>query len=162
MKQMRVLSILVENNAGTLTRVAGLFARRGYNIDTLTVSETKDPSFSRITLTASLNDLELNQLVSQTAKLEEVISIEELFETNSVMREILLVKVSVSDDCRSKLIEITDVYKGVVVDLSPDSMIIELTGKPQKIDAFIRVIDNYNIVNICRTGVTALQRGKGD
>lgn len=159
MKVLRVLSILVENNAGTLTRVAGLFARRGYNIDTLTVSATKDKQFSRITLTAELNDLELAQLISQTAKLQEVITIEELYETNSVLREILLVKINSSHNERSKLIEIANVYKGDIVDLSPDSIIIEVTGKPQKIDAFIKVIDNFNIVNFCRTGITAVQRG---
>ncbi|NLM19374.1 MAG: acetolactate synthase small subunit [Clostridiaceae bacterium] len=158
MKKMRVLSILVKNNAGTLTRVAGLFARRGYNIDTLTVSATKDHRFSKITLTAELDDIMLGQLMSQTAKLQEVVSIEELFDHNSVLREILLVKVAVTHECRSKLIEIATVYKGVVVDLSRESMIIELTGKPQKIDAFISVIDNFDIINFCRTGVTAVQR----
>lgn len=89
MKRMRVLSILVKNNAGTLTRVAGLFARRGYNIDTLTVSATKDHRYSKITLTAELDDFETSQLMSQTAKLQEVVSIEELYENNSVLREIL-------------------------------------------------------------------------
>lgn len=158
MKRMRVLSILVKNNAGTLTRVAGLFARRGYNIDTLTVSATKDHRYSKITLTAELDDFETSQLMSQTAKLQEVVSIEELYENNSVLREILLIKVAVTHECRSKLIEVANVYKGVVVDLSPDSMIIELTGRPQKIDAFIKVIDNFDIINFCRTGVTAVQR----
>lgn len=158
MKKMRVLSLLVENNAGILTRIAGLFARRGYNIDTLTVSATKDTKYSRITLTAFLDRQELTQLMSQTAKLQEVIEIQELQEKDTVLREILLVKIEVSHECRSKLIEIANVYKGFVVDLSLNSMIIELTGKPQKIDAFIEAIDDFNIVNFCRTGVTAIQR----
>lgn len=155
---MRIISILVENNAGTLTRVTALFARRGYNIDSLTVSATKDPQFSRITLTAELDDYEMQQLIANTAKLQEVKKIQELTNSDSVLREILLIKLAVNQENRSKIIEIAEVYGGGVVDLSPESIVVELTGKPEKINAFIDVLGDYSVINFCRTGVTGMLR----
>jgi len=155
---MRVISILVENNAGTLARIASLFARRGYNIDSLTVSATKDAKISRLTVTAQLNDLEVEQLIAQTEKLQEVQEIEELFASSSVLREIMLIKIKVDNGNRSQIMEIASVYGGVVVDLSPESMILELTGKPAKIDAFIKMLQDFTVVDFCRTGVTGMAR----
>lgn len=155
---MRVISILVENNAGTLARIASLFARRGYNIDSLTVSATKDAKISRLTVTAQLNDLEVEQLIAQTEKLQEVKEIEELFASSSVLREIMLIKIKVDNGNRSQIMEIASVYGGVVVDLSPESMILELTGKPAKIDAFIKMLQDFTVVDFCRTGVTGMAR----
>lgn len=155
---MRVISILVENNAGTLARIASLFARRGYNIDSLTVSATKDAEISRLTVTAQLNDLEVEQLIAQTEKLQEVKEIEELFASSSVLREIMLIKIKVDNGNRSQIMEIASVYGGVVVDLSPESMILELTGKPAKIDAFIKMLQDFTVVDFCRTGVTGMAR----
>ncbi|NLJ95230.1 MAG: acetolactate synthase small subunit [Clostridiaceae bacterium] len=156
--KMRVISILVENNAGTLARIASLFARRGYNIDSLTVSATKDAKISRLTVTAQLNDLEVEQLIAQTEKLQEVQEIEELFASSSVLREIMLIKIKVDNGNRSQIMEIASVYGGVVVDLSPESMILELTGKPAKIDAFIKMLQDFTVVDFCRTGVTGMAR----
>ncbi|NLZ71029.1 MAG: acetolactate synthase small subunit [Clostridiaceae bacterium] len=155
---MRIISILVENNAGSLARISSLFSRRGYNIDSLTVSSTEDEHYSTITLTADLEELELQQLMAQTAKLQEVIKIQELHENSSVLRELLLIKLAVNSENRSQIMEVATVYNGVVVDLSSESLIIELTGKPGKIDAFIKVLSAFNIINYCRTGVTGMIR----
>ncbi|SHH22146.1 acetolactate synthase, small subunit [Anaerosphaera aminiphila DSM 21120] len=159
MASFEVISILVENNAGILARISSLFARRGFNIETLTVSATDDPDFSRITLTVIVEKNELHQIVSQTDKLEEVRDIEVLDQRECVFREIVLVKVKTDETNRAEIAEIAKIYKASVVDLSPSSMIIELTGKPVKINAFLKVLEeDYEIVEICRTGVTGMKR----
>lgn len=159
MANFEVISILVENNAGILARISSLFARRGFNIETLTVSATIDPKFSRITLTVIVDEIGLHQITSQTEKLEEVRNIEVLKQEEGVFREITLVKVKANKESRGRIAEIARIYKASVVDLSPSSMILELTGKPIKIDAFLDVLDaDYDIIEICRTGVTGMKR----
>ncbi len=155
----RIISILVKNHSGVLARVSLLFCQRGFNIDSLTVSATNDPDISRITITTTGNDASMKQVISQTEKLTESTAVFELDKSNSVMRELLLVKVEAAESERAKIREISEIYKAKIVDLSPDSMILELTGKPEKIDGMISMLGNYNIIEMCRTGITALSRG---
>ena len=157
-QKMEVLSIVVQNNYGVLARISSLFGRRGYNIDTLTVSNTDDPDISRITLTVQGFENEINQIILQTSKLEEVIKVDVLEQNKSVMREIVLAKIKTNADNRSKMVEVATIYKGSIIDLSPTSMIVEVTGKPTKINAFIKVLEDFEILEICRTGITAMSR----
>lgn len=155
----QVVSMLVDNNSGVLARVASLFARKGFNIDSLTVSATNNEKVSRITITTHGDTQTLHQVMSQTAKLIEVQTVVALEEEASIQRELLLVKIAANETMRSVIREAADIYKASVVDLSVDSMVVELTGKPSKIDGFLAVIQQYDILEMCRTGVTALQRG---
>ena len=157
-QKLEVLSIVVQNNYGVLARISSLFGRRGYNIDTLTVSNTDDPDISRITLTVQGFENEINQIILQTSKLEEVIKVDVLEQNKSVMREIVLAKIKTNADNRSKMVEVATIYKGSIIDLSPTSMIVEVTGKPTKINAFIKVLEDFEILEICRTGITAMSR----
>lgn len=154
-----VISLLVDNQNGVLARVASLFCRRGFNIDSLTVSATNDPKISRITVTLNGDEQALRQLVLQTERLEVTRQIFELDLDKSLQRELLLLKVACTSQNRAELREIASVYKAKIIDLSPDSMVFELTGKPDKIDAFLTMFDGYEILELCRTGVTALERG---
>ena len=157
--ERRVISILVDNQSGVLARVSSLFCRRGFNIDSLTVSATNDPKISRITVTLNGDEQALSQLVLQTERLEVTRQIFELDLDKSLQRELLLLKVACTSQNRAELREIASVYKAKIIDLSPDSMVFELTGKPDKIDAFLTMFDGYEILELCRTGVTALERG---
>jgi acetolactate synthase-1/3 small subunit len=161
MKKM-VLSILVDNTAGVLSRVAGMFSRRGYNIDSLTVGETQDPAFSRMTVAVTGDDLILEQIQKQLGKLEDVIDIKRLEAGQSVCRELVLVKVEADQVQRQAIIAIADVFSAKIVDVSADSLMIELTGNQEKIDAFIKLLDGYVITQLVRTGTTGLRRGAYD
>lgn len=154
-----VLSLLVDNQSGTLTRIASLFARRGYNIESLTVSAVKDSKYSKITITTVIEDkYELKQIINQCAKLEIVRDIEIINIEESVQREICLVKIRCKSEKAIEVVNIANIYKANIVDLSKDSLIVEITGKPAKVDAFLRVIDSYEIIDFCRTGITAMKR----
>ena len=157
--QRRVISLLVDNSNGVLARVASLFCRRGFNIDSLTVSATNDPSISRITVTLRGSEQALSQLILQTERLEVTRQVFELDPEKSLQRELLLLKVACDNHSRAELREISSIYKAKIIDLSPDSMVFELTGKPDKIDAFLTMFNGYEILELCRTGVTALERG---
>lgn len=154
-----VLALLVENNTGVLVRVATLFGRRGYNIDSLTVSETNDPGISRITITTRGDENIINQIVQQTQKLVEVRAVRIEDVSNAIQRELLLVKLCTTEHQRSQIKEICEIYEAKIVDLTKSSLIIELTGKPGKIDAFLDVLAPYDIIEQCRTGVTTIGRG---
>ena len=154
----RVISLLVDNQNGVLARVSSLFCRRGFNIDSLTVSATNDPAVSRITVATHGKDQEIEQLILQTERLEVARQVFELNADNSLQRELLLLKVACSTANRAELREIAAVYKSKIIDLSPDSMVFELTGKPEKIDAFLKMFDGYEILELCRTGATAPER----
>ena len=158
-KKRQVVSMLVDNHAGVLARVASLFARKGFNIDSLTVSATDEEDLSRITITTEGDRDTLDQILSQSAKLHEVRRVVALNPDTSIQRELLLVKIKTDEAMRSVVREVADVYKASVVDLSVNSMVVELTGKPGKIDGFLSVIEQYEILEMCRTGVTALERG---
>lgn len=153
-----VFSILVENSAGVLSRVAGLFSRRGYNIDSLTVGETTDSKISRITVAATGDDDALEQIEKQLSKLIDVIRIIEL-PAESVCRELILVKVECDADSRQEIISISNIYRANIVDVSANSLIIELTGAKSKVDAFIELLSGFKITELARTGITGLARG---
>ncbi len=157
-KKTEVLSILVADNYGVLTRISNLVTRRGYNIDTLTVSTTDNPKISRITMTVKGNHHEIEHIIAQTIKLEEVLNAEILEPSKSVLREITLIKVKADANTRGHIKEAADIYSACVVDLSPKSMIVELTGRPSKIDAFIKIMEEFGVIEMCRTSATAMQR----
>jgi len=161
MKRM-VLSILVDNTAGVLSRVAGLFSRRGYNIDSLTVGETQDPEISRMTILAHGDDQILEQIKKQLLKLEDVFEIKELVSGESVTRELILIKVNATEKDRQVIISIADIFRAKIVDVALESLMIELTGNQEKIDAFIKLLGQYTIKELVRTGITGLARGAGD
>lgn len=158
MKKM-VLSLLVDNTSGVLSRVAGLFSRRGYNIDSLSVGVTENPNYSRMTVAVSGDDRILSQIKKQLLKLEDVISITELKDGESVCRELLLVKIKASLEERQQIISLTDVFRAKVVDVATDSVMIEITGNVNKIEAFISLLDGFEIEEMVRTGLTGLIRG---
>lgn len=157
--QRRVISLLVDNQSGVLARVSNLFCRRGFNIDSLTVSATNDPAVSRITVTITSDEKALSQLILQTERLEVTRQVFVLDHENSLERELLLLKLAADVHNRSELREIASIYKAKIIDLSPDSMVLELTGRPEKVDAFLKILADYKILEQCRTGVTALERG---
>ena len=158
-EQRQVVSLLVDNQTGVLARVSSLFCRRGFNIESLTVSATNDPTVSRITVTVYGDERRLDQLLLQTERLEVTRQVFVLDEKKALQRELLLLKVAATVANRAELREIASIYKAKIIDLSPDSMVFELTGKPQKIDAFLLMFEGYTILEQCRTGVTALERG---
>ena len=157
--QRRVISLLVDNQSGVLARVSNLFCRRGFNIDSLTVSATNAPTVSRITVSVSGTEKELQQLILQTERLEVTRQVFVLNESTALERELLLLKVVANVTNRAELREIAGIYKAKIIDLSPDSMVFELTGRPEKVDAFLKLMADYQILEQCRTGVTALERG---
>ena len=158
----RVLSLLVDNTSGVLSRVAGLFSRRGYNIDSLTVGETADPRYSRMTVVARGDEQILDQIVKQLAKLIDVVDIKVLEEDSSVNRELVLVKVRADAADRQSIIAIANVFRGNIIDVGKDSLIIELTGQQSKLDAFVELLRGYEILELARTGITGLSRGAED
>ena len=157
-----VFSILVENSAGVLSRVAGLFSRRGYNIDSLTVGETTDPKVSRMTVTVTGDDDVLEQIEKQLSKLIDVKEVVELPAEASVCRELVLVKVECDTTRRQEIIAISDIFRANIVDVSPESVIIELTGAQSKLNAFIELLNGFKITELARTGITGLARGSAD
>ncbi|MEI3172531.1 MAG: acetolactate synthase small subunit [Lachnospiraceae bacterium] len=158
----RVLSLLVDNTSGVLSRVAGLFSRRGYNIDSLTVGETADPRYSRMTVVARGDEQILDQIVKQLAKLIDVVDIKVLEEESSVNRELVLVKVRADAADRQSIIAIANVFRGNIIDVGKDSLIIELTGQQSKLEAFVELLRGYEILELARTGITGLSRGAED
>lgn len=158
----RVLSILVDNTSGVLSRVSGLFSRRGYSIDSLTVGETENPAFSRMTVVVQGDDQVLDQIEKQVAKLEDVRSVKVLKHGHRVCRELILVTVSVAPEERPSVVAIADIFRAKVVDVSMDTMTIELTGNQNKLNAFIKLLDGYEIKELVRTGIAGLSRGAED
>ncbi len=157
-----VISLLVENNPGVVSRVSGLFSRRGYNIDSFAAGITADPRFTRITITTSGEEQILEQIEKQLAKLEDVIDIKILKTGTSVTRELIMVKIRAKDTERQPIMNVTEIFHGKVVDVTKDSMIIELTGHQDKLDAFLDLLQGYEILELARTGVTGLTRGSSD
>ena len=153
------LSVLVENDPGVLSRVVGLFSRRGFNIYSLSVGTTTDDSVSRITIEVMGDLLTVEQVSKQLSKLMEVIKIKTLAENEMVKRGLILCKVRVSPKTRSEVIEIANIFRAKIIDISSNTMTVELTGNDAKIDAFLEMIGNYGIEEIARTGMTALERG---
>lgn len=157
--QKKVFQLLVDNTAGVLSRISGLFSRRGYNIESITAGVTADERFSRITIVASGDDEILDQIEKQVAKLVDVRDIKELKPENSVYRELCLIKVKADPAQRQGVIAIAGVFRANVVDVSNDSLTVELTGAQDKIKAFIDLLDGYEILELARTGIAGLGRG---
>jgi acetolactate synthase-1/3 small subunit len=154
------LSVLVENKPGVLARIAGLFARRGYNIESLAVGPTERPDISRITLQVAVSTPQiLEQIVKQLNKLVEVLKILELTEQDAVQRELVLIKVKADPATRSQIIEIVQLFRGKTVDVHRDSMTIEATGSPDKLDALLEMLAPYGIRELVQSGLVALGRG---
>ena len=154
-----VLSLLVEDKPGLLTRVAGLFSRRGFNINSLAVGPTEIDGLSRITVVVDVDELPLEQVTKQLNKLVNVIKIVELDPTQSVQREHLLIKVRVDNTTRSQILEAVNLFRARVVDVSPDALVIEVTGDSGKVQALLRVLEPYGIREIAQSGLLAIGRG---
>ena len=157
-----VLSLLVDNTAGVLSRVAGLFSRRGYNIESLTVGVTADPKYSRMTVVSYGVQLVLEQIMKHLGKLEDVHHIKELREGHSVYRELMMVKVRANASQRMAVNAIAEIFRASVVDVGRESMTIMLTGDQSKLDAMINLLEDYEILELARTGLTGLSRGADD
>ncbi len=155
-----VLSVLVENHAGVLSRVSGLFSRRGYNIDSLTVCETNNPEQSRMTIVVSGDEYILDQIQKQLSKLVEVISIKKCERASSCQRETALIKVKAEGEKRGIIIETCDIFRAHIVDVGINSVIVEATGSEDKISSLIRLLEPYGILEYVKTGLTALERGE--
>jgi acetolactate synthase-1/3 small subunit len=153
------LSVLVENKPGVLTRVAGLFARRNFNIHSLAVGPTEHPDVSRITVVVDVLELPLEQITKQLNKLINVIKIVELEQSASVQRELLLVKVRADMQTRSNVLETVRLFRAKVVDVAPDAVTVEVTGNPDKLDAFLKVVEPFGIRELVQSGLVAVGRG---
>jgi acetolactate synthase-1/3 small subunit len=156
-----IISLLVENKPGVLTRIAGLFARRGFNIDTLAVGPTQDPALSRITLTLDGATQPIDQVTKQLHKLVNVLRIRDLEPSVTVARELALFKVSADGATRGELMQLTDIFRGKIVDVSKRAVIVEVTGTADKIEAFEQMVRPYGLVEMVRTGEIAIARGRG-
>ena len=154
--------MLVDNTSGVLSRVAGLFSRRGYNIDSLTVGETADPRYSRMTVVVQGDELILDQITKQVAKLIDVVDIKTLKDGESVNRELILVKVRAEAENRQDIAALVGMFRANIVDVGVDSLTIEITGSQSKIEAFINLLKDYEIRELARTGITGLSRGADD
>ena len=154
-----VIAVYVDNKFGVLTRVTSMFTRRGFNIDALTVGETECPEYSRITISLSGDGYAKEQLINQLRKLINVKKVDVLEEDVAIKRELMLIKVNYNKDTRADIISAADVYRGKVIDYTPDEMCIEVTGEPSKVDAFIKLMIPFGIIEMCRTGIVALERG---
>ena len=153
-----VIAVYVDNQSGVLTRVTAMFTRRKFNIDTLTVGETEQKEYSRITITMRGDEHLKMQIVEQLKKLYVVKKVEELYD-DPIKRELMLIKVKNSSDTRNDVMTAVDVFRASVIDYSPEGMCIEVTGNPSKIDAFIKLMEPFGILEMCRTGVGELVRG---
>ena len=158
----RVFSLLVDNNPGVLSRISGLFSRRGYSIDSITAGVTADPRFTRITIVSSGDELILSQIEKQVRKLEDIIEIKVLEPSDSVYRELIMVKVKANKSERSEIISVADIFREKIVDVEKDSLMVELTGTQSKLDAFLNLLEGYDILELARTGITGLNRGMKD
>lgn len=155
-----VLSALVQNHAGVLARISGLFSRRGFNIDSLTVGVTMDPAVSRMTIAALGDEVVLEQVQRQLEKLEDVIALRRLDPGSGIFRELVLVKVRASSEKRADIVNIANIFRARIVDVSLDDLVLEVTGERTKIDGIIDLLKPYGISELSRTGLTALQRGE--
>jgi acetolactate synthase-1/3 small subunit len=152
------ISVLVENKFGVLTRIAGLFSGRGYNIDTLNVAPTHDPNTSRMTIVTRGDDATLEQIVKQLNKLVDVLNVQDFREGEFVDRELVLVKVGVDSKTRAEVMQITDIFRAKIVDVQPKTLTIEITGNESKVEKFLELMKTFGIIELTRTGKVALAR----
>ncbi len=157
--QRYIISALVANQFGVLTRVSSMFSRRGYNIDSLTVGETSDSAFSRMTITVTCDEHTKEQVVKQLAKIFDVKKIQVMTPENTVAKELMMIKIKAPQEKRTDIMVTINPFHAKIVDLTPDFMVIELTGDQAKLNAFVTLMEQYGIVELCRTGITAIGRG---
>ncbi len=156
----RIISMLMENESGALSRVSGLFSARGYNIHTLTVAPTEDKTLSRLTLVTSGTDHDIEQIVKHLNRLIDVIKVVDLSEGSHIERELMLIKVSATGNMRQELKRLTDIFRGAIVDVTPSIYTIQMIGETQKLDAFIEAIEPGSIIETVRSGAVGLMRGE--
>ncbi|OMH28385.1 acetolactate synthase small subunit [Motiliproteus sp. MSK22-1] len=155
-----IISVLMENEAGALSRVVGLFAQRNYNIESLTVAPTEDETLSRLTLTTIGNDRVIEQITKHLNKLIEVVKLVDLTEGDHIERELMLIKVKAQGNQRAEIVRNVEIFRGQIVDVSASFYTVQLTGSSDKLDAFIEVIESVNILEVVRTGVSGISRGE--
>jgi acetolactate synthase-1/3 small subunit len=161
MNHNHTISILVENKTGVLQRIAGLFTRRNFNINNISVGKTSDENLSRITITTYGDDKTLEQIIKQLNKLIEVIKVREMKPENTIRRQLALIKIHApTEQDKSEIIQYTNIFRGKVADVTPKTITIEITGKPDKINALIELIKTYGIKEMRKTGITAITRGQ--
>lgn len=154
-----IIGMLVSNQFGVLTRVSGMFARRGFNIDSLTVGETEKSEFSRMTVTMTGDEYARDQMIKQLSKLHDVKEIREMDPDRSVSRELILLKVAANSSTRQEIMDAANVFRNKIIDYSPESVCLEMTGESNKLDAFIDLMRPYGIIEMCRTGMISMDRG---
>jgi acetolactate synthase-1/3 small subunit len=156
----KVISVLVENKPGVLHMIANLFRRRNFNIESITVGPTEKADIARMTITVNEDEKTIEQVIKQVAKQIDVLKVTELEQGNFVMRELALIKVKINDSKeRSDVINFVEVFRGRIIDVSTDSLTVEITGGPDKIDAFLNLMKTFGVLELARTGITALARG---
>ena len=154
-----VIAVYVENKYGVVARVSGLFMRRGFNIDSLEVGVTEDPERSRMTITMTGEDYDRDQIIKQLEKLQDVFVVREMIPETIVSRELILIKVATTSANRQEIIDAVNIFRNKIIDFTPDSLCIEATGETSKIEAFIELVRQYGIIELCRTGTVSLDRG---
>jgi acetolactate synthase-1/3 small subunit len=155
-----IISILMENESGALSRVAGLFSARGYNIESLTVAPTEDPSLSRMTLVTRGSDDVIEQITKQLNKLIDVVKLIDLAESAHIERELMLIKIKTTEKTRVEVRSVAELFRGRIIDITPATYVIEVTGPSEKLDAFIAAIDPDSIIEVVRSGATGISRGE--
>ena len=155
-----IISILMENESGALSRVAGLFSARGYNIESLTVAPTQDPSLSRMTLVTRGNEEIIEQITKQLNKLIDVVKLIDLAESFHIERELMMVKIKTTAEMRDEIRSMADIFRGKIIDVTPATYIVEMTGPSEKLNAFIAGIDPDSIIEVVRSGPTGISRGE--
>ncbi|MBH1971340.1 acetolactate synthase small subunit [Moraxellaceae bacterium AER2_44_116] len=156
----RIISVLIENESGALSRLVGLFSQRGYNIETLTVAPTDDATLSRLTLTTSGDDHKIEQITKQLNKLVEVVKVVDLSEGDHIERELMLIKVKAMGAVRAEIKRTADIFRGQIVDVTPSTYVIQLAGASDKLDAFIEALSETTILEVVRSGVSGIARGE--
>jgi acetolactate synthase I/III small subunit len=155
-----VISAMVENEPGVLAHVAGMFSARGFNIDSLVVGRTEDPDMSRMTIVVVADERTLDQVRKQLSKVVAVVKVRDFLDTERVERDLMLIRISVSQGKRSEVVELASLFRGKVVDIAPDSVLVEMSGAEQKLEAFAELVRPYGIIELARTGIIAMARGR--
>jgi acetolactate synthase-1/3 small subunit len=155
-----IISVLVENESGALSRLVGLFSQRGYNIETLNVAPTEDPTLSRLTLTTYGDDHKIEQITKQLNKLVEVVKVVDLSEGAHIERELMLIKVKASGSSRDEIKRTADIFRGQIVDVTPTTYTVQIAGTTEKVDAFIDALAEHTILEVVRSGVSGIARGE--
>lgn len=156
----RIISVLIENEAGSLSRLVGLFAQRGYNIESLTVAPTEDETLSRLTMTTLASDEQVEQITKQLNKLIEVVKLVDLTEGEHIERELMLIKVKASGAQRAEVKRTADIFRGQIIDVTQNAYTIQLTGTADKLDAFLKALPEASVLEVVRSGVSGLSRGE--